>query len=51
VIGGGKSGESRSHHYHLPLFFDFGWKWEFVARPVVEMAMTGLEVVSAPGAD
>jgi hypothetical protein len=33
------------------LFFDFGWKWKFAARLLVEMAMTGLEVVSVPGAD
>jgi hypothetical protein len=51
MIGGGKSREARSHHYHLPLFFGFEWKWKFAASLVVEMAMTGMEVVSVPVAD
>jgi hypothetical protein len=24
--GGGESGESRAHHYRLPMSLDFGWK-------------------------
>jgi hypothetical protein len=51
VISTGKSGESRPDHYHLPMFCNLGGKGKVAAWLVVEMAVTGLEVVSVPRED